>query len=66
MGWTITVLEFNSWWELGIFLFTTASRTALVPTQLTIHWVPEALSLRVKWLGCETDHSLPSSAEVKE
>jgi hypothetical protein len=28
--------------------------------------VPGALSLGVKWLGHETDHSLPSSAEVKE
>jgi hypothetical protein len=27
-------------------------------------WVPDALSLRVKWLGCEADHSPPSSAEV--
>jgi hypothetical protein len=31
--------------ELGIFLFTTASRTALGPTQLPIQWVPGALSL---------------------
>jgi len=51
---------------LGIFLFTTASRIALRPTQPPIQWVPGALSLRVKRPGRETDHSPPSSAEVKE
>jgi hypothetical protein len=42
---------------LGIFLFTTASRTALGPTQPPIQWVPGALSLRVKRPGREADHS---------
>jgi len=42
------------------------SRHALGPTHLPIHWVPGALSWGVKWLGCETDHSSPSRAEVKE
>jgi hypothetical protein len=56
----------NSRWGLGIFLFTTASRTALGPTQPPIQWVPGALSLGVKRLWCEADHSPPSSAEVKE
>jgi hypothetical protein len=51
---------------LGIFLFTTASRTALGPTQSPIQWVLGALSLGVKRLGSEADHSPPSSAEVKE
>jgi hypothetical protein len=51
---------------LGIFLFTTASRTALGPTQPPIQWVPAALSLGVKRPGLEADHSPPSSAEVKE
>jgi hypothetical protein len=51
---------------LGIFLFTTASRAALGPTQLPIQWAPGALSLGVKRPGREADHSLPSSAEVKE
>jgi hypothetical protein len=32
-GWMIDVLGFDSRRELGIFLYTTASRTALVPTQ---------------------------------
>jgi len=41
----------------GIFLFVTASGPA---TQ-----VPGAPSWRVKRQGLETDHALPSSAEVK-
>jgi hypothetical protein len=64
-GWTIGVFGIDSRWGLGIFIFTTASRTALGPTQLPIQWVPGALSLGVKRLGREADHSLPSSAEVK-
>jgi hypothetical protein len=47
---------------LGIFLFTTASRTALGPTQ----WVPGALSLGVKRPRPEADHSHRSADEVKE
>jgi len=43
---------------LGIFLFTTASRTVLGPTQPPIQWVPGAVSLGVKRPGRE--------AEVKE
>jgi hypothetical protein len=38
-GWTIGILGFDSRRELGIFLFTTASRTALGPTQPPIQWV---------------------------
>jgi hypothetical protein len=52
--------------ELGIFLFTTASRMALGPTQLLFQWVPVALSLGIKRPRREADHSAPSSAEVKE
>jgi hypothetical protein len=44
----------------------TASRTALGPTQPPIQWVPGAISLGVKRPGREADHSPPSSAEVKE
>jgi hypothetical protein len=51
---------------LGIFLFTTASRTALGPTQSPIQWVPGALSLGVKRPGREADHARPSSAEFEE
>jgi hypothetical protein len=62
---TIEVLGFDSRQVLGIFLFTTAPRTALGPTQPPIQWVPGALSLGVKRSGREADHSHPSSAEVK-
>jgi hypothetical protein len=51
---------------LGIFLFTTASRTALGPTQPPIQGVPGALSLGLKRPGREADHSPLSSAEVNE
>jgi hypothetical protein len=57
---------FESRQESRIFIFTTASRPALGPTQPPIQWVPGALSLGVKWPGREADHSPPSSAEVKE
>jgi hypothetical protein len=43
---------------LGIFLFTTASRTVLGPTQPSIQWVPGAFYLGVKRPGREADHSL--------
>jgi hypothetical protein len=56
---------FESWQGLGIFLFTITSRTALRPSQPPIQWVPGDLSLRVKWPEGKTDHSPPSSAEVK-
>jgi hypothetical protein len=66
MGWTIEVLGFDSRRGPGIFLFTTASRTALGPTQPPIQWVPGALSLGAKRSGREAHHPPPSSAEVKE
>jgi hypothetical protein len=65
MGWTIGVLGFYSRRGLGIFLFTTASRTALGLTQPPIQWVRGALSLGAKWPGHEADNSPPSSPEVK-
>jgi hypothetical protein len=64
--WTVGVLGLGSWQGLGIFLFTTTSRTAVVPTQTPIQWVPGALSLEVKRQVREADHSPPSSAEVEE
>jgi hypothetical protein len=66
MGWTIGVLGIDSWRGLGIFLFSTVSKTALGPTQPPIQWVPGALSLGVKRSEREADHSPPFSAEVKE
>jgi hypothetical protein len=56
--------EFDSRRGLGIFLFTTASKTALGLTQPPIQWVPGALSLGVKRPVREADHSPPSSTEV--
>jgi hypothetical protein len=46
------------------FIFV-AFRTALGPTQPPIQWVPEVVSLGVKWPRREVYHSPPSSAEVK-
>jgi len=45
-------------------LFTTASRPILGPTYPSIQWITESLSLGVKRLGREADHS-PSCPEVK-
>jgi hypothetical protein len=55
-GW----LGFDFWQGQGFFLLTTAFRQALEPTHPPIKWL-----LRVKWPGCETNYSSPSSAEVK-
>jgi hypothetical protein len=57
--------EFNSQEGLENFLFATASRPVVRPTQPPILLVPGALSLGIKRLGREADHSSPSSAEVK-
>jgi hypothetical protein len=56
---------FNSRQGQEIFLFSTAPRPALGPTQPPIQWVPGAFSPGVKWQGREADHSLSSSADVK-
>jgi hypothetical protein len=66
MDWTIGILGFDSRRGLKIFLFITASRPALVPTQPPTQWIPEDLLLGVKLPGGEPDQSPPSSAEVKE
>jgi hypothetical protein len=47
------------------FLFITASRSALRPTQPPIHWVSEDLFQGIKCLGYEADHPPPSSGEIK-
>jgi len=61
----IRVLGFDSQRGLGIFLFTTASRMVLETTQPPIQWLIGALTLGVKWPGCEADHSPLPSAKVK-
>jgi hypothetical protein len=35
-------------------------------TQLPVQWVPDVLSLGIKRLGRDAEHSPPSNAEVKE
>jgi hypothetical protein len=52
--------------QCKIFLFSTASRPTLGPTQPSIPLVPRALSPGVKQQEREADHSPPSSAEVKK
>jgi hypothetical protein len=59
------VLGFDSRRGLGIFLFTTASRTALVSTQTPIQWAPGCLSLGGK-AAAVCSWSLTSNAKVKE
>jgi hypothetical protein len=66
IGWTIGVIGFHSRRGLGVFLFTTSSRTALGPIQPPVQWVPGALSLGVTRPGREVANSHPFSAEVKE
>jgi hypothetical protein len=64
MGWTIGVLGFDSRRELGISLHHRVQNGS--GTHPPIEWVPRALSLGVKHLGREADHSPQTSAEVKE
>jgi len=65
LGYGLDGRAFESRQGLGIFLFTTVSRSALEPTPPLIRWVTGALFLGVKGLVHETDHSSPSGAEVK-
>jgi len=64
--WTLEVLVLDSRRGLRTYLFTTASRTALGPTQPPIQWAKGALPVGIKWPRREADHSPPSSTEVKE
>jgi hypothetical protein len=50
---------------MGFFLLATVSRPVLRPTQPPVQDVSKALNPGVKRQGCEADHSLPYSAEVK-
>jgi hypothetical protein len=60
MGGAVPPLTYTSSWR-SIWL----GPGQLYHTQPPIQWVPWALSLGVKWPGCEADHSPPSSADVK-
>jgi hypothetical protein len=57
--------EINFWWRQEIFLFSIAFRLALGPTQSPIQWLPGSISPLVKQMECESNHSPPSSAGVK-
>jgi hypothetical protein len=63
MCWVIGCSSPGRGWR--IFIFATASRPALGPTQLPIQWVTGNLSLLIKRPGREADHSPPPSAKVK-
>jgi hypothetical protein len=60
LGYGLDDRGFETWQGLGIFLFTTASRQALGPTQPPIQQVTGDLSLGVKQPAREADHSPPS------
>jgi hypothetical protein len=59
-------LRFDSRKVHGIFLFATASRPALGPTQFPFQCVRGALFPELKQPGREADHSPPSGAEVNK
>jgi hypothetical protein len=50
----------------GSFLAPVLKYLFLWPTQPPIQWVPGSLTLGLKQLGREADHTLPSSPELKE
>jgi hypothetical protein len=57
--------EYSSPGRVKNFLFSTASRPVLGPTQPLFQWVPGALSPGVKQPGRKADYSPPTIAEVK-
>jgi hypothetical protein len=66
----LTFETVNPFWHfhtkgLGIFLFTTASRPALGPTQPPIQWVLRALSPGVNRSARDANHSPSPSTKVK-
>jgi hypothetical protein len=51
--------------EARKLLFSTMSRQALGSTQPHIQCKRGTFSLKIKWLGCEANHSPPSTADIK-
>ena len=60
-------LWFISWQRQKIFSFLTfqAFKPAPESTQLTTQWELWVYSLGVKWLGSDTEHSIPLAANLK-
>jgi hypothetical protein len=50
---------------MGFFLFATASRPTVGPTQPAIQWIPGALTSWVKRPKREADHQYPYNSEVE-
>jgi hypothetical protein len=65
IGYGLHDLGFESWKVQEIFLSSKMSRLTLGPIQPLIQWMLGALSLRIKQLGCDANHSPPSSVDVK-
>jgi len=65
LGYGLDDRRLESLQGLGIFLFSTASRPALVPTHPPIQWLKGGFSFGIKRPRREADQSPPSSAEVK-
>jgi hypothetical protein len=61
----VSRLWFDSRHGLGIFIFATASKPALEPTQPPIQWVLGISSPEVKRPGRKSNLLLPSNIEVK-
>jgi hypothetical protein len=65
MSWTADGSEFRVPVKAKFFSTSTSSRPILGPIQTHIQWVQEALSPEIKLLEREADHSLSTTAEVK-
>jgi hypothetical protein len=65
MVWTVKQLAFVFQQEQEVSLFSTAFISILGSTQPGIQWVPGPFPRGVKWQGLHSDHSPPSSAEIK-
>jgi hypothetical protein len=64
-GWTTEGLEWESQWGQE-FSILHVVQTGSGSTQPPIQRLPGVISLGVKQEGCEADHSLPTSVEVKK
>jgi hypothetical protein len=65
LGYVLDCLVFISQHVQEMYVFSETSRLAMRPTQPSIQWLIGVLSMVVKQLWCEPDHSSLSSAKVK-